>query len=293
MRRWLAAPVTALVLAVAGCSLPPGIDGDLANGWATPPAATGFTPAAGTCHTTLERTGFLASYNPVACTQRHKLETYHVGTYTGAVAAAKTAPSPSTGGGAYADCSRRADAFVGGSWRGAALTIGVTVPSQDGWDGGARWYRCDIGETDADNGGIVARQAGLKDALRGAAPLAFRCFGPQKTVDGRTTQPRLPCTRRHTTEYVGLWTAPKSRSYAAVHADEAALGRGCRGVIAAYTKVPDDGMLKYRTGWAALMPSEAEWGYGERGVRCFLYLQDWPRRSLKGAGTKGLPVHYA
>jgi hypothetical protein len=65
--------------------------------------------------------------------------------------------------------------------------------------------------------------------------------------------------------------------------------RGCLGVVAAYTKVPNDNMLQYRIGTIYYQPYD--WKVGDRGVRCFLWSDDKDfKRSMKGAGPKALPA---
>lgn len=55
--------------------------------------------------------------------------------------------------------------------------------------------------------------------------------------------------------------------------------------------MPDDGALVYRTGTYLYGPDEEQWAAGDRGVRCLLWLSNRDlTRSVKGAGTKGLPV---
>ena len=60
-----------------------------------------------------------------------------------------------------------------------------------------------------------------------------------------------------------------------------------------YTGVPDDGDLQYRTGVISLPGSEDVWALGDRGVRCYLWLEGAElTTSLKGKGVKSLPIQY-
>jgi len=52
--------------------------------------------------------------------------------------------------------------------------------------------------------------------------------------------------------------------------------------------------MRYRVGvfWDPM--SEAEYAAGDRKVRCYAWFDpDTKRSSIKGAGAKALPIHYA
>ena len=287
MRRWPAAPMMIMLLvAVAACAPPPaGTDGAVTDDWPGLPAPIAFVPAAGTCHETIDDIGSLELYDPVDCSATHRTETFHVGTYTGTAAAGSITPDDGTGP-AYADCAKRASGFVGGQWRSAPLAVHVTVPAAPAWDAGARWYRCELTLRDSD-GGPVYRAASLKGAL---ASVAFGCH--RFAADDETLGPRIACTKPHTVEFAGVWTAGARDSRERLQSDLDAVGNGCHTAIARFAKVPDDGYMRYRTGWHALMPSKNNWDKGERGVRCFLWLGGKQlTRSMRGAGTRGLPLN--
>lgn len=291
MSRWTGTTAAAAVLlaAVSACSGPPpaGLDGDLTDDWAPPPAPALFRPAAGQCHETLAETASMAEHRPVDCSEPHVAETFHVGD-------APDAPVVPMGGSAamrtaYADCADRAAGFLGGSWRSARITVRVVWPSRAAWAAGGRWYRCDVAQADLDDGG-GARSGSLAGALHRTSPLWLRCFDP--AVDDTTvrTMRVVPCSRPHAAEYAGLWTAPDV-PYAEQTADRDRSAAGCRSVIARHTGVPDDDDVQYRVGWISFNPTRVEWQQGERRVRCFLWSSDGRlTRSLAGAGTAALPV---
>ncbi|MEJ3746698.1 septum formation family protein [Actinomycetes bacterium KLBMP 9797] len=74
-----------------------------------------------------------------------------------------------------------------------------------------------------------------------------------------------------------------TRNAARVHA-------GCRGVVAAFAKVPNDAKLGYRAGTIYYGPDRDEWTRGDRGVRCFLWVDRDVKRSMRNAGPTALPV---
>jgi hypothetical protein len=182
---------------------------------------------------------------------------------------------------------------VGGPWRTGRIAVNVVLPAQTGWSGGARWYRCDITEVDLDTGRTVTRQRTMARGLLGAKDLLLRCFNPTIAGSGVDKMTAVPCTRKHRTEFAGLWTVPKGIGYDKLRADEPRTAKGCRSVIARFAGIPDNSDVQYRTGWIAYHPTEDEWDRGERRVQCFLWLSGRSlTRSMKGAGTSGLPIQY-
>lgn len=277
----------ALLAGAAACSDPQATR-DLTDGWALPPAATTFRPAAGMCHETLAATGSIDDYRPVGCDELHVAETYHVG----AEPDDPVAPSEGSAGSraAYRECSDEAAGYLGGPWRRARIGVHVTWPSREAWAGGARWFRCDVTQSDLDGQSDTGRTASLKGALTGASPLRLGCFNPTVDKDNVRTMTPVSCTRRHRAEFVGLWTGPDI-PYAEQSKDRTRSAAGCRSAIAAYTGVPDDGDIQYRSGWISFNPTKTEWLQGERRVRCFLWFSDRTlNRSLKDAGPSALPV---
>ncbi|MFE0593598.1 septum formation family protein [Micromonospora echinospora] len=295
MRRWLRASALLLVagLAVTGCGGPAGSDGDLTDDWPAVAAPAPFEPESGVCHPALVPVGYLSSYGPVPCDQWHSAETVHVGTLPAEHTDRSTPPpvgSPARKV-AYAECEKAANRALGADWRSGRIRLSVVLPSEYGWRGGARWFRCDVSEIyGLNNTAAKPRTASLKGSLTGAAPLAHRCFVGALTHGRVTTMDPVGCTARHNAEFVGTYQ-DTSASHAAMAAGRKQLGERCLALIAAYTKVPDDGDLEYRTGWLYYHPDEQQWRDGNRGVQCFLWLNERGlTRSVRGGGTRALPV---
>ncbi|MET8231901.1 septum formation family protein [Micromonospora sp. NPDC005298] len=296
MRRQVMAAVAAAFSAVmvAGCGTPAGTDGDLSDDWRPMARAQQFVPKAGECHTTADPTAYLTSYAPVDCAATHLVETFHLGTFTGALAARTVPPVVESAPmrPIFADCDERAKQFVGGEWRNARLSVRVTPASLAGWSGGARWYRCDIVELDEVNGpngesdAAIQRVGSLRGALATRSPLMLGCMNEDKWGMLRA----VACTSGHQFEYAGIWTAP-DRSWKDATSDEGAIHTACRTVIARFAKVPVDAKLPYRTGTAYRFPTRLLWERGDRGVRCYYWSSGTTvKRSIAGGGTAALPL---
>ncbi|MGW1061250.1 septum formation family protein [Micromonospora sp. NBC_01412] len=294
MRRWWTAVAVGAGAAVAltGCGTPAGVDGDLADDWRAMAAPTQFVPAAGTCHTAFSDVGYLSGYNPVDCGTTHRVETIHVGTLTGP-AAELSAPPPAGSAGIKtirAECDREVNKAVGADWRGGRLFLSTVFPSRQAWEGGARWFRCDLNEVESvDDSSVVPRSGSLKGALTGSSTLVYRCFNPKLVKDDIKSMAPTPCTSKHRSEFVGVYRAPDV-AYNQLDKNRLRIHRGCRSLIASYAKVPDNSDLQYRAGTIFYHPSEEEWKDGGRGVQCFLWVDRNLTRSVKGAGAKLLPV---
>ncbi|XVU25144.1 septum formation family protein [Actinoplanes sp. CA-054009] len=291
--------VVATLLLTAGCGRPSGVDGDLTNGWGAMAPATGFEPTAGACHgANFNAVGARGTYEEIDCSLRHRTETVYVGTYESPAADADEPPADGSAGArtAYQVCDQKTTTYVGGPWRSARLWIGVTRPTAAAWSGGARWYRCEVLELSSveDDGSLVQRDTSLRDELAdGTSSLLLGCYAIQLDGDGAiATMPGVDCTAKHNGEFAGLWIAkdleyPKdTRSWAEFH-------EGCRQTIADYAGVPNDDDLQYRTGVVSLPGGADVWTLGDRGVRCYLWLEGSElTTSLRGKGVKSLPIQY-
>jgi hypothetical protein len=297
MRRWMTAAFVAFL--VSGCSASPRsaepeAAAPLPAGSRTAAPAAGPTAAASPmCHPRgLAATG-TAPTGTVDCAAPHGAETIYVGELPGAPAAAPAAGSPAQLA-AYAECDKRAAAHLGADWRTARLRLAVVLPTAAAWSGGARWYRCDVEEVSliGPDGRGVTRSGGLAGALAAAdAPLRLLCNRMEIDRARKVINvPPVPCEQKHNGEFVGVWRATPT-TYPARTEDYIPFFEACREAIGAYAGVPVDRWLVHRADVVPVLAPAAEWKAGDRGVRCYLYLNDRQvTRSLKGAGDKGLPV---
>ncbi|MGC5019474.1 septum formation family protein [Micromonospora sp. DT47] len=295
MRRWwTAVAVNGLAaLALAGCGVPAGVDRDIADDWPALAAPRGFVPTAGACHVGVQDVGYLSGWNPVDCAEPHRAETLHVGTLTGANAGQGTPPAAGSRAilAARAECDRQVRRAVGADWRAGRLGLALVFPSPQAWTGGARWFRCDVSEIKSlDEPGANPRTGSLKGALTGDSGLKLGCFNPKVERDDIEAMVPVPCATKHHAEFVGVWQAP-AISFAEFTRTSTRTHKGCRQQIAKYTKVPNNSDLQFRAGSIFYHPNEREWKDGNRGVQCFLWVSNRNlTRSLKGAGTRALPV---
>lgn len=297
-RRWLTVTglFAATALALTGCGLPGGVDGNLVDDWAAAAEPVGFVPEAGICHPTFEDVGHLHAYRPVDCTQAHAIETVHVGTFTGSDGAGTAPPETGSTGmrTARADCEKRINELLGAPWRSGPMDVAVVPPSEAAWTGGARWYRCDAGQLRGlREDGYLTRTGTLKGALGDSSELLYGCFEPKVSNDLIEDMKQVPCTTKHRSEFVGIWNAPDS-SYTAFDRNTDRPHSECRKLVAKFAKIPNDSDLEYRVGTIFFQPTESEWEDGSRGVQCFLWNSEKQfTRSMKGAGTNGFPINYA
>jgi hypothetical protein len=288
-----------LCLALTSCGMPGGVDGNLTNGWGAMQPATGFEPAAGTCHgANFDPIGPRSTYEEIDCKLRHRTETVYVGAYDSPAADADEPPADGSAGAraAYRTCDEKTSTYLGGPWRTARIWIGVTHPTTAAWGGGARWFRCEAIELSSveDDGSLVQRVGTLQNALAdGSSTLLLSCYAVAMDSSGAIADmPGVACSAKHNAEFVGIWFA-KDLDYPKDDKAWRIFHDGCRALVASYVNVPDDKDLQYRTGVISLPGSADVWALGDNGVRCYLWLDGADlTASLKGKGPKSLPIQY-
>lgn len=282
----------AVLLTFSGCAQPPdGADGDLFNQWPAMAAPAGWAPAAGMCAESFFHTMVLTAYRPIACDGSHSYETVSVGEFTGSAA---TLPSPPITRSpellaAWSDCDKKTTEFLGDDWRNGHLWIGISLPSPGAWDGGARWYMCQIGALNGYNRDHISLTHSLKGELTKESSLRPGCSVLKSDAEWSD---QVPCTSPHNREFAGTFVTPLSwdelQDYEHTGSRMHAM---CRSLIARFVGVPDDGNMKYRTGTSIQYPVKDNWDAGDHSVRCSIYMGNKKlTRSLKGAGPSGLPI---
>jgi hypothetical protein len=284
-------------LALVGCGNPAGVDGDLTNNWSAMPEAKLTEPVDHACYSvqTDDPAGVTRWPPAVDCTAGHTVETIHVGRFTGDDAS-RDIPPPVGGPArrkAYEECGASAAAFFGGDWRTGRLDLLLVTPIALHWEAGARWFRCDTVEyQDLDAFAIASRTASLQGALTGTRPFGLTCFNLVSKGDTVDSATAVACTSPHDAEFAGIFDAPDGPWVSDDKQRQDAQSKGCYGVIARFAGVPNDGNLPARTGYVTGSFAKADWELGNRGTRCYLMPGEKHSRSLRGAGTSGLPIHY-
>lgn len=291
-------------LLLTSCGLPEGVDGDLVGKWDEMSQPVGFMPEAGVCHDSFfTATVTLAVYQPVPCDRRHILETVHVGEFDGDAAERHTRPGPGSPEmrAAYLECDDAAADYLGGDFRHGRLWLGVVRPSRHAWDGGARWFRCDIGMwLDYENQSALHRHGStLQGALAERSGVSLGCFDPESAVDEDGTDldhleamNPVDCGEPHTAEFVGVWTAPDTVDPPDFDQEDDRLRvhRACLDLAADYIGVSNDSDFRFQMGTIVSTMSDQEWAAGNRGVRCFLWREPAWSQSLEGAGRSWLDI---
>lgn len=281
------------VLALAGATLAAASGCgkvELANDWPAIAEPTGWEPKAGACSSSFSEVTYRSAYRAGDCSGAHRYETVHIGQFKGDAAALTKPPAADSTAmqAAWAECDTKTTEFLGGEWRGGFIDVDVSLPSAGNWEGGARWFLCEVSSPEKDYNGVRDRSASLKGEFAGDSSLEYGC---SMRTDGQPTV-FVACTEPHNTEFVGVFNATDSREE--IGKNLATVHQKCRSLIAAYTGVPDDGNMKYRTGSWYFVASDAAWAAGDRGVRCFMWMGSKKfTRSVKGGGTKVLPINYA
>ncbi|NJC71707.1 septum formation family protein [Planosporangium thailandense] len=290
------------LLALAGCALPPGVDGDLTNNWSAFPAAKVAAPTVGQClqGDLLAGTVDDSPRVPIDCARAHTLEVVYVGHFTGPAAAAAAPPTRDSADAraAFAECGRAANDYLGGDWHDGRLYLHYAEPTTTQWQGGARFFSCSVFEVGSLVGGSLGRTGSLKGGLSGDQPLAMRCFDQQGEIDadGFYTDAdavAIGCDQQHTVEYAGKYVPPDGPYPATEEAMNRLAFAGCVPVLAGFLGQSVNALTR-RTDvrevtWS---PTEDQWRLGDRTVSCFVTVpaKHPVRGSLKLLGGRPLPA---
>lgn len=187
-------PLLAGLLLVAGCSA-------AGQGTHTDPAQVDAVeaPELGACRV-LTPTDVAAPSNAtrtVDCEQPHTAQTFAVGSLPGRFEDAGY-DDQELGDFAYRTCSKRFAGFVGGD---ESLVMRSVVswawfrPSEEAWDQGARWYRCDLVGGGDQSASYVELPADAKGLLQGRLHDKWLVCARGPSVARAS---RVPCAEPHT-----------------------------------------------------------------------------------------------
>ncbi len=275
MRRWWAWGVAgAVALALSGCGKPAGVDGDLTNAWPAFEKAKTPVPVVGACYPDEYDSTWHGDFDSaVDCkVASHQTETVYVGTFTAADADRSAPPlaGSSSRKAAYSQCQKAATEYLGGEWQSGKVFLGLVLPDDKAWAGGARWYRCDVTAFKDSNLDIVATTGSVKDGLRGSRPLGLTCL--IVTDDGKNSLTKTEdadCAQPHNGEFAGIYAAPDGPYQANQETRRKLANTGCESIVAHFLGFPGDQALSRYIGWMALGFDEDQWNLGDRTERCY------------------------
>ena len=200
---------------------------------------------------------------PVDCSGPHNAETYRVGTFAGDLADADP-DDAELGSAVYEDCAKEYMRFTGADESLAlrsVLSWAWFRPSDEQWEAGARWYRCDVvGGTD--------RSAALVELPRTAKGILLGIPGDRwmACVNGASVSavPPVPCTEPHTWRAVTTIVVGEDKDpYPGDRLVEVLSRDYCSDSVGAWMNYPID--YEYAYTWF----HKAEWETGNRRSVCW------------------------
>jgi Septum formation len=200
----------------------------------------------------------------VPCTEKHTAETFAVGSFPTDVAKSAELGDPRLGRYIYETCSDRFQRFLGGdesTVMRSMLTWAWFRPSQDEWDAGARWYRCDVvgGADDAEELRTLPTTA--KGLLGGPPNDTWMTCAVGETVSGSE---KVPCSQPHNWRAVTtIKVGGEQDDYPGDRVVEARTRDYCSDSVGAWMNYPVD----YEFGYTYFR--QAEWKAGNRRSICW------------------------
>ena len=227
-------------------------------------------PVLGACRTlTLDEVAAPTNASPVVpCTEKHNTQTYDVGRLPPALATAAY-DSPEVGAFAYRTCDTGLHAFLGADESLSMRTVLSWAwfrPSEEAWDAGARWYRCDVVGGGEQSVSLVNLPETAKGLLQGRPDDRWLvCVAGPTVADA----PKIPCTEPHdwravTTIKLGEPDDP----YPGDRLSEVRSRDFCSRSVQAYLNYP----VQYD--WGYTWFHEAEWDAGNRRSVCWARTKD-------------------
>jgi hypothetical protein len=200
---------------------------------------------------------------PVDCSETHTAQTYAVGELPGDFDDADY-DDAEVGAWAYEACTDGFRDFLGAD---ESLVMRTVVswawfrPSQDAWDDGARWYRCDVvggGEQSKD---YVELPTDAKGLLLGRPQDKWMVCADGDTVSGSV---KVPCSESHTWRAVTTISVGDAKDdYPGDRLVEVTTRDYCSKSVAAWLNYPVD----YDFGYTWF--HQAEWDAGNRRSVCW------------------------
>lgn len=202
----------------------------------------------------------------VDCADDHTAETYAVGSLPDGLSDAPY-DSKEVGAFAYKTCSKAFMKFLGADESLAMRTLLSWAwfrPSEDAWEDGARWYRCDIVGGDEDAEAFV----NLPETAEGLMSTGVGEDKWMQCVNGDAVPgaPRIPCSEKHTWRAVTtIKVGADDDPYPGDRMVEVISRDFCGDSVSAWLEYP----LTYK--FAYTWFHEAEWKTGNRRSICWAW----------------------
>ncbi len=254
--RLVAVSAALLLSALAGCS----------QGSAEADGGTSTPPLLGACRQLVpEDVGMPSNDSPIVdCSEAHTAETFAVGSFPPSVTEGNDIDSPELGAYIYKTCSDSFEKFLGGdesTVMRSTLTWAWFRPTEDSWDRGARWYRCDVVGGGEQSESLTALPETAQGLLSGRPDDQWMTCVDGDTVAG---SPKIPCSEPHTWRAVTtIKLGDEKDPYPGDRLVEVRTRDFCSDSVGAWLNYPID----YDYGYTFF--HEAEWKAGNRRSICW------------------------
>ncbi|HCT80843.1 MAG TPA: hypothetical protein DGG94_06820 [Micromonosporaceae bacterium] len=245
------------------------------------PSAPIWQPRPEACHDGF--TNFLSAptYDEKTCEERHTYQTVHVADFEGDLAGRSAPPESIVDAPeAWAVCDKKLTAFLGGEWRDRNIWLRIAMPTEKAWAQGARWFSCEVATAN-----FGAQVTSISRSFSGAyTTMPELEWGCAEATEGLAATKR--CDEPHNAEYVGYFVVDMSYEvFVSETGEHGKITRECRSMIGDFVAMPTK-----RIGYWPMSFGEDEWNKGDHAVRCFLWLDVYVSKSLKGVGASGWPL---
>ncbi len=199
----------------------------------------------------------------VDCSEDHTAQTFAVGTFPERVSG-EDAEDTDLGAFIFETCDKRFQSFLGGDdslVMRSTLTWAWFRPSDNAWDQGARWYRCDIVGGGQQSKSFVNLPEDAKGLLLGQPEDRWMICVDGPTVAGSV---KIPCSEKHTWRAVTtIKLGQPDDPYPGDRLVEVRTKDFCSDSVGAWMNYPVD----YDFGYTFF--HEAEWKAGNRRSICW------------------------
>lgn len=249
--------ITSIALALTASAL-------LLSGCGANPSDTLTPPENGLCRvlSIADLSARTNNSSPVDCTSPHTAQTILVSTFPASVGTNYQADA--VGAYAYRTCGPTFETYLGAtdsSVMRVQLSWAWFGPTQDAWNRGARWFRCDAVGAPPNQSSMTDIPSKLQNLLIGFPPDQWLTCATGNTFAGRVD---VPCSQQHTWRAVtAVKLGQPNDPYPGDHMSEIRANNYCSDAIGAYFNYSST----YEFGYTVF--HAAEWKAGNRRAVCW------------------------